>query len=126
VISREVDRVKKLLPSPLTFQGGDDVDNLDKGLDIFHSLFSSLEKVVVDKVEIEFLQKKLEEVCKTIEWDKKVLDNSVKEINDCINRGKAFYSKCIHYFSFIQNIVNIIHKEEESLSKMVADYQNLG
>jgi hypothetical protein len=50
----------------------------------------------------------------------------VKEINDCIHKGKALYSKCIHYFIFVQDIVNIVKKEEEILSKMVVDYQNLG
>jgi hypothetical protein len=70
------------------------------------------------------LQKKLEEVCKIIDWDKKVLDNTAKEINNCINKGKALYTKCIHYFSFVQDIVKNIYKEEDSLSKMAADCQN--
>lgn len=51
VITRAVDRVNKLLPSPLTFQGGDDADNIDKALENFDSLFSSLEKATTDKAE---------------------------------------------------------------------------
>jgi hypothetical protein len=89
VITRAANRVRKLLPSPLTFQGGDDANNLDKALDSFDSLFSSLEKVTIDKVERDILLKKLEEVYKIIEWDKKVLNNLAKEINNCINKGKA-------------------------------------
>jgi hypothetical protein len=42
VISRETEGVNKILPSPLTFQCGDEAENLDKALDKFDSLFSSL------------------------------------------------------------------------------------
>jgi hypothetical protein len=124
VITRAADRISKLLPSPITFQGNDDADNLDKALNKFDSIFSSLEKVATYKVEREFMQKKLDEICKTIEWDKKVLVDTAKEIKDCIIKGKALYSKCIHSFSFVKDIVDIIHKEEENLRKMAADYHN--
>jgi hypothetical protein len=51
VITRVANSVNKLLPSPLTFQGGDDANNLDKDLESFDSLFSSLEKAIEDKAE---------------------------------------------------------------------------
>jgi hypothetical protein len=124
VITRAADRISKLLPSPITFQGNDDADNLEKALDSFNSIFSLLEKAAADKVQREFMQKKLEEICKTIEWDKKVLVDTAKEIKDCIIKGKALYSKCIHSFSFVKDIIDIIHKEEENLRKMAANCHN--
>lgn len=63
VIVRAVDTVNKILPIPLIFQGKYDVENLNMALDNFDNHYDSLMKIVEEKAEKIYLEKKLKEVC---------------------------------------------------------------
>lgn len=96
MISRVVETVNKILPTPLTFQGNDDAENLNLVLDNFDNHFESLLKITEDKSEKRYLEKKLKEVFQSISWDLGILKATTIKAKNYMAQGRKLYSYCIN------------------------------